>query len=138
MTQETEEIKYHPNWLRFMYAYTIVVAGAIGLLFLIIPSTMLSILGVPTQEPIVAGALYSVFLAFSIVSIFGLRSPLKFAPVLLPQFTYKVIWFISVIAPKAVSGGLPPFAITMSILWAPWVIGGLIALPWKYLFAKSK
>jgi len=83
-----------------MYAYTIVGAGVIGLALLIVPNTMMSLLGIPTEEPIIAGMAYSVWLAFGILSIFGLRSPLKFVPVLLLQFTYKVVWFIAVIAPK--------------------------------------
>jgi hypothetical protein len=121
-----------------MYAYTIVGAGGIGLGLLIVPNTMMSLLGIPTEEPIVAGIAYSVWLAFAVSSIFGLRSPLKFAPVLLLQFTYKVVWFIAVIAPKAVSGDLPSFAITMIALFATIVIGDIIAIPWKHIFAKSK
>jgi hypothetical protein len=119
-----------------MYAYTIAGAGALGLALLIVPNTMQSLLGIPTEEPIIAGMAYSVWLAFGILSIFGLRSPLKFVPVLLLQFTYKVVWFIAVIAPKAVSGDLPSFAITMSAIFVTFVIGDIIVIPWKYLFAK--
>jgi hypothetical protein len=120
-----------------MYVYTIVGAGGIGLGLLIIPNAMMSLLGIPTQEPIVAGVVYSAWLAFGILSILGLRSPLRFAPVLLLQFTYKVVWFIAVIAPKAISGDLPSFAITMSAIFASFVIGDIIAIPWKHIFAKS-
>ncbi|MGD0070356.1 MAG: hypothetical protein ABSB71_02205 [Candidatus Bathyarchaeia archaeon] len=133
---KTNEIKFHPNWLRFMYAYTIVGAGVIGLALLIVPNTMMSLLGIPTEEPIIAGMAYSVWLAFGILSIFGLRSPLKFVPVLLLQFTYKVVWFIAVIAPKAVSGDLPSFAITMSAIFVTFVIGDIIVIPWRYLLSK--
>ena len=133
---KTNEIKFHPNWLRFMYAYTIVGAGVIGLALLIVPNTMMSLLGIPTEEPIIAGMAYSVWLAFGILSIFGLRSPLKFVPVLLLQFTYKVVWFIAVIAPKAVSGDLPSFAITMSGIFVTFVIGDIIVIPWRYLLSK--
>ncbi|HTY75736.1 MAG TPA: hypothetical protein VMD05_09255 [Candidatus Nanoarchaeia archaeon] len=137
MTQEIEKMKHHPNWLRFMYVYTIFGAGGIGLGLLVIPSTMMSLLGIPTEEPIVAGVVYSAWLAFGILSILGLRSPLKFAPVLLLQLTYKVVWFAAVIAPKAVSGNLPSFAITMSAIFASFVIGDIVAIPWKYIIAKS-
>jgi hypothetical protein len=119
-----------------MYAYTIVGAGGIGLALLIVPNTMMSLLGIPTEEPIIAGIAYSVWLAFGILSIFGLRSPLKFVPVLLLQFTYKVVWFITVIAPKAVSGDLPSFAITMSGIFVTFVIGDIIVIPWRYLLSK--
>ncbi len=133
---KTDEIKFHPNWLRFMYAYTIVGAGGIGLALLVVPNTMMSALGIPTEEPIVAGVVYSAWLAFGILSIFGLRSPLKFVPVLFLQFTYKVVWFIAVIAPKAVSADLPSFAITMSAIFATFVIGDIIVIPWRYLLSK--
>jgi hypothetical protein len=138
LTQETERIMYHPNWLRFMYVWTIIGAGLIGLLYLVMPSTMYSFFGVPAEEPIMAGVAYGVWLAFAIVSILGLRSPLKFAPILLLQLTYKAIWFVAIIAPRAVAGDLPSFAITMSGLFATYVIGDIVAIPWKHIFAKSK
>lgn len=136
LIKETEKVNYHPNWLRFMFVYTIIGAGGIGLALLIVPNTIMPLLGIPTEEPIMAGIVYSVWLAFGFLSILGLRSPLKFVPVLLLQFTYKVIWFIAVIAPKAVTGDLPSFAITMSAIFATFVIGDIIAIPWKHIFAK--
>jgi hypothetical protein len=120
-----------------MYVYTIVGAGGIGLGLLIIPNTMMSLLGIPGQEPIIAGIAYSAWLAFAIVSILGLRSPLKFAPILLLQLTYKAVWFVAIIAPRAISADLPSFAITMSGLYITYVIGDIIAIPWKNIFAKT-
>ncbi|MGD0803216.1 MAG: hypothetical protein ABSA11_03990 [Candidatus Bathyarchaeia archaeon] len=103
---------------------------------LIAPNTALALLGIPTEEPIMAGIAYSAWLAFGILSIFGLRSPLKFVPVLLLQFTYKVVWFIGVIAPIVVSGALPSFGITMSAIFVTFVIGDIIVIPWRYLLSK--
>ena len=136
MSTENEKIKVHPNWLRFMYAYTIVVGGVFGLAFLIMPSTASSLLGFPEEEPIMAGLASSVGVAFAILSIAGLRSPLKFSPVLLLQLTYKVIWFIAVIIPKLAVGQLPSYAIMSSVLYASFVIGDLIAIPFRHLLAK--
>ena len=135
-SSKNDEVKFHLNWLRFMYAYTIVGAGGIGLALLIAPNTALALLGIPTEEPIMAGIAYSAWLAFGILSIFGLRSPLKFVPVLLLQFTYKVVWFIGVIAPIVVSGALPSFGITMSAIFVTFVIGDIIVIPWRYLLSK--
>jgi hypothetical protein len=120
-----------------MYAYTIAGAGGLGLALLIVPNTMLPLLGIPTEEPIVAGVAYSIWLAFGFLSILGLRSPLKFVPVLLLQFTYKVVWFIAVIAPKAATGDLPSYAITMSAIFATFAIGDIIAIPWRHLLSKT-
>ncbi len=119
-----------------MYVYTIVGAGGIGLAFLIAPSTMLSLLMFPAEEPILAGIAYSVWLAFGILSAIGLRSPLKFAPVLLLQLTYKVIWFVAVIIPQLLLGPLPLFATVLSGIYATYVIGDIIVIPWQHLFAK--
>lgn len=45
----------------------------------------------PKQDPIVFGIVGGVYVAFGILSILGLRSPLKFMPVLLLRLFYKVI-----------------------------------------------
>lgn len=136
MSIENVKIKVHPNWLRFMYAYTIVIGGVFGLAFLIMPSTASSLMGFPEEEPIMAGLASSVGVAFAILSIAGLRSPLKFSPVLLLQLTYKAIWFIAVIIPKLAVGQLPSYAIMSSVLYATFVIGDLIAIPFRHLLAK--
>jgi hypothetical protein len=119
-----------------MYAYTIVIGGVFGLAFLIMPSTASSLMGFPEEEPIMAGLASSVGVAFAILSIAGLRSPLKFSPVLLLQLTYKAIWFIAVIIPKLAVGQLPSYAIMSSVLYATFVIGDLIAIPFRHLLAK--
>jgi hypothetical protein len=137
MSTETKGIKVRYNWLRFMYAYTIVFAGSTGLGCLVAPST-LNLLGYPAQEPIWAGVGYSMMLALAIASILGLRAPLKFSPVLLLQLTYKVIWFIAIIIPLSIAGHLPSYAIGTCILFATFVVGDLIAIPFRYLFAKAQ
>jgi hypothetical protein len=130
-------VKVHYNWLRIMYACTIVVAGVTGLLYLISPSTYMSLTGFPSEEPIFAGVAASVWVAFALLSILGLWSPLKFVPVLLLGLTYKSIWFIAIIIPRAISGTLPSYAIPMSIIFAAFIIGELIAIPFNYIFAKD-
>jgi len=138
MSTETKGIKVRYNWLKFMYAYTIVFAGSTGLGLLVAPSAVLNLLGYPAQEPILAGVGYSRDLAFAIASVLGLRAPLKFSPVLLLQLTYKVIWFIAIIIPLSIAGRLPSYAIGISILFATFVVGDLIAIPFRYLFAKRQ
>jgi hypothetical protein len=135
-SSKSDEVKVHLSWLRFMYAYTIVGAGGIGLALLIVPNLAMSLLGIPAEEPIMAGVAYSVWVAFGILSIFGLRSPMKFVPVLLLQFTYKVVWFMGVIVPILVTGVLPSFGFTMIAIFATFVIGDVIVIPWRYLLSK--
>ena len=136
MSIETKGIKVRYNWLKFMYVYTIV-AGGIGLGCLVAPG-MLSLFGYPTEEPIWAGVGYSVLLAFAIVSILGLRAPLRFSPVLLLSLTYKVTWFIAILVPLLVAGRVPSYAMSTGILFATFVVGDLIAIPFRYLFAKGQ
>ena len=125
------------GWLKGMYIYTIVSAGGFGLGVIIMPDVMRSIFGWPSQDPIVFGVTGSVYLAFALLSILGLRSPLKFAPVLLLQLTYKVVWFIGVILPILVTARFPTYAIMYVVIFATYIIGDLIAIPFSYVFAKQ-
>ena len=66
------------NWLKGMYLYTALGAGIPGLGIIIMPTTFKSFMNLPNQEPISFGIIGSVYLAFGIISILGLKSPLKF------------------------------------------------------------
>ena len=125
------------GWLKFMYIYTIVGAGGFGLGIIVIPNVMKSVFRWPSQDPIVFGVTGSVYLAFAILSILGLRSPLKFVPVLLLQLCYKVLWFIGVVLPLLVAGEFPMYAILLVVIFATYIIGDLIAIPFSYVLAKQ-
>jgi hypothetical protein len=120
-----------------MYIYTIVGAGGFGLGMIIMPGFMQSSFGWPSQDPIVLGICGSVYFAFALLSILGLRSPLKFAPVLLLQLSYKVVWFIGVILPILIAGKFPSYAVLYVLIFATYIIGDLIAIPFSYVFAKE-
>jgi len=126
------------NWLKGMYIYTIFGAGGFGLGMIVIPEVIKSMFGWPVAEPIVLGIVGSVYVAFGILSIFGLRSPLKFVPVLLLQLCYKSIWFIGVILPLLISAQFPSYAISIAIIFATYIIGDIIAIPFSYVFAKEQ
>jgi len=133
----SNEMNVRWGWLKGMYIYTIVGAGGFGLGIIVIPNVMRSIFGWPSQDPIVFGVTGSVYLAFAILSILGLRSPLKFVPILLLQLTYKVVWFIGVILPVLFAGQFPTYAILLVVIYATYIIGDLIAIPFSYVFAKQ-
>jgi hypothetical protein len=133
----SEEINVRWGWLKGMYIYTIIGAGVFGLGLIVIPNVMKSVFKWPNQDPIVLGATGSVNLAFAILSIVGLRSPLKFVPVLLLQLCYKVVWFIGVVLPLLVAGEFPTYAILHVVIFATYIIGDLIAIPFSYVFAKQ-
>ncbi len=124
------------GWLKFMYTYTIVGAGGFGLGILIVPDVMRSIFGWPNSDQIIAfGVTGSVYFSFALLSILGLRSPLKFAPLLLLQLTYKVVWFVGVIVPLLLTGNFPGYALLFTGIYASYIIGDLIAIPFSHVFA---
>jgi hypothetical protein len=106
-----EEHKIRYGWLKAMYIYTIVGAGGFGLGIIVMPTYMRMIFNCSAQDPIVYGVMGSVYLSFGLLSILGLKAPLKFVPVLLLQLSYKVVWFIGVVAPILFTGRFQPYAI---------------------------
>ncbi|WP_319506002.1 hypothetical protein [uncultured Methanolobus sp.] len=134
----TRDFKVRMNWLKFMYIYTIIGAGGFGLGMLVAPEMIKSTFGWPVSEPIVMGIVGSVYVAFGVLSIFGLRSPIKCVPVLLLQLIYKSIWFIGVILPLLISAQFPGYAIPIAIIFATYIVGDIIAIPFTYVFAKEQ
>ncbi len=133
----TKDINVRWGWLKFMYIFTIVVAGGFGLGVIFFPNLITSMYRMPKQDPIIFGIVGSVYVAFGILSILGLRSPLKFVPVLLLQLFYKVIWFIGVILPLLFAEPFPIHGISFIVIFGIFVIGDLIAIPFSYVFAKQ-
>ena len=132
-----EEINVRWGWLRFMYVYTIVGAGGFGLGIIVVPEVLKTAFGWPVEEPVVLGIVGSVYVAFGILSILGLRSPLRFVPVLLLQLCYKSIWLIGVILPMVIAGRFPRYAVFLVIIFATYIIGDLVAIPFSYILAKQ-
>lgn len=125
------------GFLKFMCALTIVVAGAFGLVMLLSPSTVDSLMGMPTDNPIIYGVTASVFLAFALLAILGFRSPLKFVPVLVLQLVYKVSWMVAVALPAFIKGDFPSWAVSMVVIFLVFIIGDIIAIPFWTLFEKE-
>jgi len=123
--------------LKFMYLWTFFIAGVIGILIIFAPILAQSSLGLSKQDPIMFGILGSLWMAFGLLSLVGFfRDPIKFLPVLMLQFTYKVIWYIGVVIPVAITSGLQFHAIVMVIIFATYIIGDLLVIPFNYIFAK--
>jgi hypothetical protein len=133
--EQTYAIRY--GWLRGMYIWTILISGGFGLGFLFAPDMVQAMMGYPGQEPLLIGIIGSVYVAFGLVSIPGFLSPVKFAPVLLLQLAYKVLWFLVIFLPAAVMGTIPGYGWMMAGLFATFVIGDLIAIPFPVVFARE-
>ena len=122
--------------LRFMYGYTIFGAGGFGLAILTMPDRMRGVFQWPGDEPIALSIVASVYLGFGVLSVFGLRDPLKFVPVLLLQLCYKVVWFVGAVVPLLVSGRFPSYAVLTAVVFATYVVGDLIAIPFSYVLTS--
>lgn len=131
-----KEITIRWTWLKVMYAYTIIGAGSFGLGVLIMPEKIKSMFAWPVNEPIAFGIIGAVWLAFGLLSILGLRSPLKFVPVLFLQLSYKTLWFLGVFLPLALKAQFPEYGLMTVIIFISYIVGDLIAIPFPYLFGK--
>ena len=81
------------------------------------------------------GIALSLWGTLSVLSILGLRHPLKMAPVLLMQFTYKAIWLGGVWLPLRNAGMLDATAAQLFNACAIGIVLDTIAIPWGYLWA---
>jgi len=126
------------GWLKVMYMYTLVVSGGMGLGMILFPDTVQSILRFPPQDPVMLGVCGSIFLALGLISLMGLRSPLKFAPVLLLELVYKPIWLVAVALPLFLEGRFPFYVVTMSAIFITFIVGDLIAIPFSHLFRNRE
>jgi len=132
---ETLNVRW--GWLKFMYIYTIVGAGGLGLGMLTIPDFVQSAFRFPVQDPVIFGLVGSIYATLGLVSIAGLKSPLRFASVLLLQLCYKVVWVLAVVLPLFLSGQFPLYVVLLLVIFATYIIGDLIAIPFSYVLSKS-
>jgi hypothetical protein len=82
-------------------------------------------------EPI-PGIAYSFWAAFSLLAILGIIHPLKMIPLLLVQFTYKLIWSIIVAYPIWNANQLPASHALTNIM-VKGVFIDLLIIPWPYV-----
>jgi hypothetical protein len=120
-----------------MYVVNIVGAMGLGIVYLISPSTVSSLMGVPNLNPMWSpGYAYSYMVALGVIGLLGLRSPLKFATSLLLQAIGKIVWIVAVFAPALVGGSVPQWGYEITMLFVFWILGDLIATPWRYFKSK--
>jgi len=133
----SRDFKIRLGWLRFMYIFTIISAGGTGLGMVFLPDIMESVFGFPSQDPIVSGAYGCMLISSGILAALGLRSPLKFVPLLLFQLFYKPIWFAAVLLPFLLANELQMYVIVFIVIFAFFIIGDLIAIPFSYILSKE-
>ncbi|MBN1223600.1 MAG: hypothetical protein JXB23_10140, partial [Candidatus Aminicenantes bacterium] len=116
-------IKIRWGWLRFMYVFTLVGAGGIGLGIVFMPGVMIKIFNFPEQDLVILGIVGSTNIAFAILSVFGLKSPLKFVPVLFLQICYKGVWIVGIFLPLLLKGNMPNHALVLLLIFLAFIIG---------------
>ena len=122
--------------LKLMYTVTIVVAGGLGIGILTIPGTTRWIFGIDCPQ-VISGLVGSVFLAFALLSVLGLRDPVKFVPILLMQLLYKTVWLCSVALPLLITGKIKADMISVIAVFVVIIIGDLFAIPFKTVLGKK-
>ena len=125
------------RWLKAMYVYTAIVAGGFGLAVVLVPARVQALSGMPAQDPVVFGLNGSLFLSFGLAALAGIRAPLKYCPVLLMELVYKLIWLLCVVLPLVLQGEFPASAAAQVVLFLTFVVGDLVAIPFRYVFAPD-
>lgn len=128
----------HRNWLKAMYVYTAIGAGGFGFMSLFLPNLVQSAFRFPGQDPAVFKLYGSVSLASGLIALLALRSPLKFVPMLFFQLIYKPVWLAAVAIPLFIEGRYPLHVVAISVIFLTYIVGDLIAIPFRYLFSKEK
>lgn len=125
------------GWLKVMYIWTILSAGVFGLGLLMVPEQLRAIFGWPSQDPVLFGIVGSVYVAFGLLAILGFGAPLKFVPILFLELCYKLIWYLVVFVPTLMAGRVQMYGWVFAGIFATFIIGNLIAIPFPYVFEKE-
>jgi hypothetical protein len=122
--------------LKFQYWFTFLAALPLGLAIILFPRWTQNLFNWKEQDRLIFGISGSVYFAFGSLSILGLKDPLKWSPILLLQFVYKVTWFVGVVGLMAKRGELDMSSAVWLILgYAAMIAGDVWAIPWRYLLA---
>jgi hypothetical protein len=82
----------------------------------------------------VRAAAVCMWAAYSVLSVFGLISPLKWLPIVMFEIFYKIIWLAIVAYPLWSTNqlaGSPAEGMTRAFVW---VVLPIVAMPWAYAF----
>lgn len=119
--------------MQLMYVANIVVAGVISILSIFFPATAArTLFNNCYQYTDVIRLVGCLWLAITILSIFGLWFPLAMSPVFLVQLIYKSMWLLVVAIPATLSGKPHPWQ--MALFFVAWVLLLPFAIPWQHLF----
>lgn len=133
--ESTARIRW--GWLRAMYIYTLLTAGGLGFAMLFLPARLQLLLHFPAQDPVTFTLYGSIVFAAGLIAIPALFFPLKFVALLLLQLVYKPVWIAVTAIPIFLQGEWPPHVILITVVFIIYIIGDIIAIPWRHLFSKT-
>ena len=111
--------------LRFVFTLTFVFIGMFSW------TTILNFQG--EWKPVNAVA-FSMWAAYSTMSILGIIKPLKMLPIIVLQIFYKLVWLCIVAYPLWVEGRLSGSDAEQMTKDFMWIILPIVAMPWRYFF----
>jgi len=123
--------------LKLMYIYTIITTIIFGLSILVMPGLWFSLTDLTVQNQYIFGIVGSVWLAFGISSILGLRNPMKFIAILVLQLIYKVVWIFLVFLPQLIISGPSIISIILFIVFLTFIIPDIFIIPWNDLIKQD-
>ena len=85
---------------------------------------------------LIYGVAFSLYAAYALLMLLGVRFPLRMLPLLQLQISYKLIWLIAVAYPLWSAGRLNPGAIWAVRVFAGIVVLDLVVIPWPYVLEK--
>ena len=85
---------------------------------------------------LIYGIAFSLYAAYALLMLLGVRFPVRMLPLLLLQISYKLIWLIAVGYTLWSSGHLNPDAIGTVKFFASIIVLDLVVIPCPYVFEK--
>src|SRR5262249_15912185 len=119
--------------MRFVYLFNAIVIGLSSWSELIHQRELITG-GKPWD--LIYGVAFSLYAAYALLFLVGVRFPVKMLPLLLLRILYKLIWLIGVGYAVWSGGRLNPAATGAIKFFASIVAFDLVVIPWPYVFEK--
>ncbi len=94
-------------------------------------------MGYPAQDPLLFGIVACVYVAFGLLAVLGTGHPSGSRRCCCSRSIYKSIWFIAVLLPAAIAGSVPIYGWGLAVIFATYIVGDLIAIPFPLLFERE-
>ena len=133
----TPEPELNLFWLKMVYGGTVFLGLTTGPIMVFAPRLAYKIVGfperLPEQDPLVFGIVGCFWTAAAIISIFGLKDPLKYLVIPMVQMIYKSMWLLCVFLPMWIWGDFPEYGWTLAIGNFLFLMLDLKGMPFHYL-----